>query len=104
LNDPAFFEAAQHLAKRMVREAGPDASHRATRGFRLVLARSPSASELSEILSFHARERGRFEEDPGAALAVVEELWEPADDLAELAAWTMVANALLNLDETVTKE
>ncbi len=104
LNDPAFFEAAQHLAKRMMTEAGRAASERAVHGFRLCLSRKPSPEELSEVLAYQEKERLRFEADLEAALAVVEEQWHPKLDLADLAAWTMVANVLLNLDETVTKE
>ncbi len=104
LNDPAFFEAAQHLAKRMVKEAGSKAADRAAHGFLLSVSRRPTSEELSQVLAYQASERRRFAEDLEAALAVVEEQWEPRDDLADLAAWTMVANALLNLDETITKE
>jgi hypothetical protein len=104
LNDPVFFEAAQNLAKRLVKEAGPSASERIEHGFRLCLARRPTSSELAEVLSYHAREKERFQNDVEAALAVVEEQWKPGVDLADLAAWTLVSNVLLNLDETVTKE
>ncbi len=103
LNDPVFFEAAQHLGKRMV-DASANASERAAHGFRLSVSRKPSRDELSRVLSYQEKERLRFEGDLEAALAVVEEQWEPGVDLADLAAWTMVANVLLNLDETVTKE
>jgi hypothetical protein len=107
LNDPAFFEAAQHLAKRLVTESGSKAADRVVHGFRLCLSRRPNPDELREVLAYQADERRRFAEDPEAALAVVEEQWEPGPDiadLADLAAWTMVSNVLLNLDETVTKE
>jgi hypothetical protein len=107
LNDPAFFEAAQHLAKRMVTEAGSVAADLVVRGFRLCLSRMPNSDELREVLSYRSEQRQRFAEDLEAALAVVEEQWEPGPDivdLADLAAWTMVANVLLNLDETITKE
>ena len=104
MNDPAFFEAAQHLAKRMVLEAGPEPGQRVVHGFRLCLSRTPNSEELRDVLSYQSGQRLRFAEDLEAALAVVEEQWGPEDDLADLAAWTMVANVLLNLDETVTKE
>ena len=104
MNDPAFFEAAQHLAKRMAIEAGPQATDRVVHGFRLCLSRSPNPDELREVLSYQSEQRRRFAEDLEAALAVVEEQWKPGFDLADLAAWTLVANVLLNLDETVTKE
>jgi hypothetical protein len=107
LNDPVFFEAAQHLAKRLVTEAGPGPSDRVAHGFRLTLSRAPSSDELREVLAYHADARRDFAEDLPAALAVVAEQWEPDHDevdLADLAAWTMVSNVLLNLDETITKE
>jgi hypothetical protein len=58
---------------------------------------------LSSLLAFHAQERARFAKDAEAARRV---LAEPAanGDGADRAAWTMVANVLLNLDETLTKE
>jgi hypothetical protein len=104
LNDPTFFEAAQHLAKRMVTETGPSASDRAVQGFRIVVSRRPTAEELREVLAYHDQERERFAKDLEAALAVVEEQWESGVDLPDLAAWTLVSNVLLNLDETITKE
>ena len=48
LNDPAFFEAAQHLALRIVKEGGPDPKARMVRGFRLCLARQPQPAELKQ--------------------------------------------------------
>jgi hypothetical protein len=104
LNDPAFFEAAQHLAKRMVTEAGRSPSDRAVHGFRLVVSRTPNLDELRDMLAYHDQEQKRFAKDLEAALAVVEEQWESGVDLADLAAWTLVSNVLLNLDETITKE
>jgi hypothetical protein len=104
MNDPAFFEAAQHLAKRMVIEAGPEAGARVVHGFRLCLSRKPNPDELRDVLSYQEEQRRRFARDPEGALAVVEEQWEPEVDLADLASWTLVANVLLNLDETLTKE
>ncbi len=104
LNDPTFFEAAGALAKRIMTEAGPDPSSRATHGFRLCVTRQPAAKELEQILAFHDQQLDRFRKDPKAAGAVVKAVTNPPSDPADLAAWTMVSNALLNLDETITKE
>ena len=104
LNDPVFFEAARALAKRMMKEAGPDPAARTTRGFRLVLARRPAATELERLVAFYNQQLARFQRDEKAARDVLQAGKTPPPDAAELAAWTMVANVLLNLDETVTKE
>jgi hypothetical protein len=106
LNDPAFVDAARGLARRLMHEAPPDASARATYGFRLCVARRPGPVEIQVLLAGFHRERDHFAADPAAARQTVGDAGAgsaPAD-LPELAAWTVVANALLNLDETLTKE
>src|SRR5579863_792383 len=107
LNDPAFFEAAQALARRMMIDAGPDPAARATYGFRRVAARRPDAAELARLVGFYTAELGRYQQDSKAAAGVIKGAPAgagPALDAAQQAAWTMVANVLLNLDETITKE
>ncbi|MBI1940526.1 MAG: DUF1553 domain-containing protein [Acidobacteria bacterium] len=104
LNDPSHFEAAQALAKRLVKEAGLEASGRAAFGFRLCVARRPTAGEVGRIVAFYEQQLARFRQDADAARKVVGEEQSQASDAPELAAWTIVSNALLNLDETVTKE
>jgi mono/diheme cytochrome c family protein len=105
LNDPAFVDAARGLARRIVREAPPDPAARAAYGFRLCVARLPEPAELQLLVAGFHRERDHFATDTPAARQL---LGGPAPgaelELPELAAWTVVANALLNLDETVTKE
>jgi hypothetical protein len=98
LNDPAFFEAAQAMAGRIEREGGNDAASRAAYGFRLVSARKPNSKETATIVASFEKERRHFTGNLKEAEAVCGKLD------AELAAWTMVSNSLLNLDETVTKE
>jgi hypothetical protein len=105
LNDPVYVEAAQALARRMT-ASGETTAERATRGFRLCVARPPSDAELLQLTELHAQAHQAFVEDADAArqLATVP-LGPAADgaDLADLAAWTVVANVLLNLDETLMK-
>jgi hypothetical protein len=102
LNDPVFFEAARALAARTLKEAAAAPEERAAHAFRLCTARRPQHPELAPLLSFEERQLARFKADPEAARAVAGPA--PAGEAAELAAWTMVANVLLNLDETLTKE
>ena len=98
LNDPAFFEAAQSMAARIVKEGGADPSSKVNYGFRLATARIPSAKEKDMLLSAYDKNQQYFQRN----LTEAEGLAGKPD--AELAAWTMVSNALLNLDETLTKK
>jgi hypothetical protein len=106
LNDPSYVEAARALAERTMRtevEDGP----RLICLWRLVLARPPDDTEQGILASLLARHRRDFAADPDSAqklLAVGEFQADPAIDPAELAAWTSVARAVLNLDETITRD
>ncbi|MFM7107940.1 MAG: DUF1553 domain-containing protein, partial [Planctomycetaceae bacterium] len=105
LNDPVYVEAAQALARRMVREGGASASARATRGFRLVLARQPTAAEVERLVRLHDEAAAEYQADAAAAQQMATDpLGAPpaelAADVPDLAAWTVVANVILNLDET----
>jgi hypothetical protein len=97
LNDPAYFEAAQAMARRILKEAGAENDARAIYGFRLATSRQPKATELSALRSSLAAELQYFDRKLDEARAVSGK----AD--AELAAWTIVSRALLNLDETLTR-
>ena len=98
LNDPTFFEAAQAMAKRIEKEGGPDAASRAIYGFRLATSRHPDAREMKTLLASFDRDKQYFARNLKEAETI-----SGAKD-PELAAWTSLSNALLNLDETLTKE
>ena len=111
LNDTAFLEAAQALALRMWREGGArevsenDAA-KVRYGFRLCTGRLPDQFEEQRLLQLLQKEQGRFVGNTAAAVYVsspdLNDL--PANmDLHQLAAWTLVARVMLNLDETITK-
>ncbi|MFN0058271.1 MAG: PSD1 and planctomycete cytochrome C domain-containing protein [Planctomycetota bacterium] len=107
LNDPAFVECAQSLARRLLRETGVDDEARAARAFVLALARQPDATEQELLVRFVENERARFRADPEAATAAATTpigAAPPDADIAELAAWSMAAGVLLNCDEFLTKE
>ncbi len=110
LNETLFLEAARALAVKTVKEGGLTDAARATFAFRRVLARKPTAAELTELLTLKTRQLGRFStgelnpwnlatNDPDKAFALPKGV-----RMDELAAWTAVARVLLNLDETITKE
>lgn len=106
LNDPTYVEASRWLALRMLNEGGPAAQTRLTYGFRLLLSRSPQPGELATLASALERHQRDFQSDPDAAtklLNVGESKTVSPIQPGELAAYTLVASTLLNLDETVTK-
>jgi len=89
LNDPYFFDAARAMAKRMVTEGGSSEADRITYGFRLAVSRRPTQKELGDILAFYRQQLAEHHD---------------SGNVTEMAAWTMVANVLLNMDETISKE
>jgi hypothetical protein len=106
LNDKAFVDPAAALARRMMSEVKSGDTERAIRGFRLCVARRPSAVEVDLLLELYRDNLAKYQKDPaGAAALATSGLPPPPKELntAELAAWTVVANVLLNLDETITK-
>ena len=107
LNDPTYVEAARAMAERTLREGGKNLSGRIVYVFRLALARNPSAQEARVLRELASRQLTNYRKDRKAAselLRVGESKEDDKIDQAELAAWTMVASAILNLDETITKE
>lgn len=105
LNDPVYVEAAQALARRLYGVA-EDTEARLRYGFRLTLARPPSEAELAELTALYTEARQALAPHPERALTLAQDpLGPPAfeADPVDLAAWTTVANVLLNLDETLMK-
>ncbi len=103
LNDEAFFEAARALARRMM-DGRAAAADRATYGFRLCVARTPNQAEIDQVVAAFNLHVEHFRRNPERARQVIGGSAAEDSDAAERAAWTLVANALLNLDETISKE
>ncbi len=101
LNDVQYVEAARHLAVRMLEAGGGDPGRAAAWGFRACTARRPLAAELHEILALVDEQTSWYQDHPEEAQALLEvgDTPPPEGDAAELAAWTLAANLLLNLDE-----
>lgn len=106
LNDPVYVEAAQALARRMLAEGGTTAQERATYGFRLCVTRPPNPTEVERLVALYEASLAKYKADATAAKQMATEPLGalPANmDAAEAAAWTVVGNVLLNLDEVLAK-
>ncbi len=103
LNDDAAMEMARALAKRMALEATGDLKAKLEYGFRLCMTRRPKAAELDRLAALFNQQLANYKTQPPAAEQLMKgdarELPAP-----EMAAWTILANVLLNLDETLTKQ
>jgi hypothetical protein len=105
LNDHFFVESSAALARRIVAEGGGEVAERVSYGFRLSVARAPLEREKELLVRLYNENLARYRKDASAARAMAAHGGAlPAGvDAAELAAWTVVANVLLNLDEVITK-
>jgi hypothetical protein len=106
LNDPTYVEAARVLAARILKEAKGTPEERAGWAFRQALSRKPSAEEAKVLAALYADHLASFKADAKAAaeLLKVGQSPPPSDaEQAEVAAWTSVARAILNLHETITR-
>ncbi len=108
LNDVTYIEAARGLAQRTLLSASSnDDPSRISEMFRRCTCRLPNAKEVDRLGKRLAVLRATYGRNTDAAqklLAVGESKPDPQLNSAELAAWTGLANLMLNLDETITKE
>lgn len=103
LNDEAAMEAARALAKRMIEEGGDVLRARVIYGFRVCVTRPPKEKEVERLTALYLRRLNDFAANATEAGKIARNN-STKETAAEFAAWTMVANVLLNLDETLTKE
>ena len=98
LNDPVLIEAAAALAERM-RQAAASQPPQAqiAEGYRLAMVREITPGKLEELVSLYADALEHYEDHPDKAEAFV------GQKDSQLAALTVVANVILNLDEFITK-
>ena len=107
MNDRQYIEAARRMAERLFAEGGSSQDDRLKYGFRLVVARPPTADELDVLRQVYESQLARYKANGEAAkqlLAVGDSPRNQTLDPVEHATWTMVCNLLLNLDELVMKE
>ena len=107
MNDVTFAEAARVFAQRMLVEGGRTDKRRIRFAFQHATGRKPSPVELKILTSGLARHLDFYRLDAKAAKALVGVGESPVlhgVDSAELAAYTVVAGLILNLDEVITKQ
>lgn len=105
LNDPVFIEAAQSLARLCTTDAQAPPEVIRTMYLRC-LCREPKDAEQHRLLELFADLQREYTRDPAAAKVMATEPlgpWASSADLPALAAWTVIANVILNLDETLMK-
>jgi hypothetical protein len=106
LNDPQFVEAARFLAEKTLKEAGDKPEDRINFMAKRLLARPMRPEELKVVQTVLDDLLAHYKEHADEAkklIAVGESKADPKFDPAALAAWTMIANQLLNLDEVLNK-
>ncbi len=108
MNDPQYVEAARALAAQVMRSPSKTDQQRAELMYRLCTARDADALTIAELMDLYHAQRKRYQADPSAAeslLSVMSDYRSDDESLgaSEHAAWTLVANLILNLDEVVTK-
>jgi len=110
-NDPVFIECCQWLARRLLREVpgegneNCDRAGRVQRAFAIALGRRPTQRELVVLIRLQRDSQGHFQSNPDEARQLAGD-WPapPGTGSGELAAWTVVARTLMNLDEFITRE
>mgnify|MGYP002529134560 CR=1 FL=1 len=106
MNDPQFVEAARALAQRMLEQGGDSTSERISFAFELATARRASEREIEILTNIYEKQIQRYAaEDSGfeKLLEIGDSSYNHELDKRILAAWSVVASTILNMDETITR-
>jgi len=106
MNDPVYVEASQALGRRLVSEGGPTPADRIRYGLQLCLSRPADGNQTRVLLEHFEKELAHYQQHEDDAKKLATEPRGPLPEglsAAEAAAWTSVANVLLNLDGVLTK-
>ncbi|MDB5390122.1 MAG: Protein of unknown function (DUF1553)/Protein of unknown function (DUF1549)/Planctomycete, partial [Planctomycetaceae bacterium] len=106
MNDVQHFEASRAFGERILSEGGATPAERITFAYRTVLSRIPHSDELAVVQDALQQYLTRFQKDPDGAAKIVkvgESKKKSNQPDSELAAYTLIANLILNLDETVMR-
>ena len=101
LNDSAFLDLARHFAYRMQSEGGSDVAQQIQKGYAIATFHNIDAKSLASLLNLYNIAYQQFKRDKNKICEMNGGMNEHAN--AETAALMVVANAILNLDEVVTK-
>ncbi|MEO1524818.1 MAG: DUF1553 domain-containing protein [Planctomycetota bacterium] len=105
LNDPVYVEAAQALARQMIAES-QDPVRRIEHAYQKALIRNPTEGEVDRLIALANRAAEAYAHSPEEALKMANEPLGGLDESADVidhAAWSVVANVILNLDELLMK-
>ncbi|HUG90761.1 MAG TPA: DUF1553 domain-containing protein [Planctomycetaceae bacterium] len=106
LNDPVYVEAAQSLARRILSEGGATPDERVAWALRACLSRPAESDQVAALTELYRSELDHYRQHTEAARSLATDPLGPLPegvDPAEAAAWTVVANVLLNLDGVLTR-
>lgn len=106
LNDPTFVEAARVFAQRFVHAGGTTPDEKIDWAYRIAVSRAPESAVATELRQLYERHLEHYQEHLNDAEQLISEGAAPTAvdiDPAQLAAWTSVARAILNLSETITR-
>ena len=104
LNDPQYVEASRILAEKMIKEGGSNVKDRIIFAFRLATSRKPNVRELGELVDLYDQQVQYYSQMPEASLELFSIGDSPVDseiDNTALAACTIIASTIINLDETI---
>ena len=107
MNDKQYVEASRALGQRLMLEGGATPEERLTYAYRITTSRRPTADELSVLVPLYQAQLAAYQADKDGATKLVsygDSKRNETLDGSELAAWTMMSNLIMNLDEAVTKE
>ena len=106
MNDPVYVEAAQALARRAIEKGGATTAEKAAFAFRACLVREPSDAEAKVLAKLYDDAKAKFAKDAAKATQFATSPLGPLPkgvDASEAAAWTVVVNVIMNLDEMLMK-
>lgn len=106
MNDPVYVEAAQALARKTMERGGKTLSDKAAFAFKACLVRPATDAEIERLVKLHEAAKAKFAKDPGKANQFATNPLGPlpkGTDAIDAAAWTVVANVIMNLDEMLMK-
>lgn len=101
LNDSAYIDLARHFAYRMQKEAGSDIRQQLKKGFSLAASHDIDGKSLNALMNLYNTALNEFSHDADKTCEMIGEINEHTNP--QTAALVVVANAILNLDEVMTK-
>lgn len=103
LNDSAYLDMARHFAKRMEGAGTKDPAKQISYGYQTMLFKAIAPEKLATFLKLYQQSLTEFNKHNDKALAILGQTRKPLPTDAASAAMLVVANAMMNLDEVVTK-